>query len=292
MWRGRERSIMSPVRYRQTAAAARVPCAPVDGASTVEDSGRTYTVILADDHDDDRFLVRRALERHGGFRIVAEAQTGAEVIELATHHQPDLVVVDLAMPDVDGLMATSALRTVCPATTVVVLSNFGSTRMERPARLAGASAYLEKSLTPPDLVRGILDALARDRPTVGTEVPALARTILTADGLAPLVARRFVARVLEEWDLRERADEVLLLVSELVTNAVVHAKSDLEVLMRLAPQLLRVEVHDRDPQRVAPLAWTEDQERGRGVALVEAISDVWGIDDEQIGKVIWFEMSV
>jgi anti-sigma regulatory factor (Ser/Thr protein kinase) len=98
--------------------------------------------------------------------------------------------------------------------------------------------------------------------------------------------------VLEEWGLGARRDEVLLLVSELVTNAVVHAKSDLEVVMRHTPQLLRVEVHDRDPRRVAALAWTQDQERGRGVALVEALSDVWGTDDEQIGKVIWFEVGI
>ena len=283
---------MSPADWPQTAPTTRVPCAAVDGASTTGDSGRSYSVIVADDHADDRFLVRRALERNGRFVIVAEVETGAQAIELATQHQPDVVVIDLAMPDVDGLMATSALRSVSPDTTVVVLSNFGSSRMARPARLAGASAYLEKSLAPGELVEGILAALGRERPAVEAEAPALARTILTADGLAPMVARRFVARVLEEWNLLHRSDEILLLVSELVTNAVVHANSDLEVLMRLAPQLLRIEVHDRDPRRVAPLAWTEDQERGRGVALVEALSDVWGTDDEQIGKVIWFEMSV
>lgn len=264
----------------------------MDGVSAVESSERSYSVIVADDHEDDRFLIRRALERNGRFTIVAEAETGTEVIELATAHQPDLVVVDLAMPDVDGLMATTALRAVSAATTVVVLSNFGTGRMAEPARLAGASAYLEKSLPPAELVAGILEALAQERPATGEPDPAVARAILTADGLAPMVARRFVSRVLEEWDLTGRGDEILLLVSELVTNAVVHARSDLEVVMRLARQLLRVEVHDRDPRRVAPLAWTEDQERGRGLALVEALSDVWGAEDEQIGKVIWFEMTI
>ena len=270
----------------------RVPCAMVDGAAQTEGSRRTYSVILADDHEDDRFLIRRALDRRGSFVIVAEAETGEQALDLARTHRPDLVVIDLAMPDMDGLLATAALREAHPGTTVVVLSNFGSSRMEGPARRAGATAYLEKSLPAEALVDAILAALEQELSAPPTETPDLARTILTADGLAPMVARRFVSRVLEEWRLTERCDEVLLLVSELVTNAVVHARSDLEVVMHHAPALLRVEVHDRDPRRVAPLEWTEDQEQGRGVALVEALSDVWGTDDEQIGKVIWFEMAI
>ncbi|GAC1587094.1 MAG: hypothetical protein NVS3B21_01700 [Acidimicrobiales bacterium] len=271
----------------------RVPCPVVDdGGSQPAEKSRRYSVIVADDHEDDRFLIRRALEREGSFDVVAEAHTGAQAVSLATLHQPDLAVVDLAMPDLDGLMTTGALRNASPATTVVVLSNFGSARMADPARLAGAAAYLEKSTPPKALVAAILAALEHTAPEPAAPDPGVARTILTADGLAPMVARRFVTRVLDEWAMSERSDEILLLVSELVTNAVVHARSDLEVVMAHAPGMLRVEVHDRDPRRVVPLAWTEDQERGRGVALVEALSDVWGTDDVDVGKVIWFEITV
>ncbi|GAC1529276.1 MAG: response regulator transcription factor [Acidimicrobiales bacterium] len=274
-------------------APVQVPCPVVDdGGSQPAVGSRRYSVIVADDHEDDRFLIRRALEREGSFEVVAEAHTGAQAVSLATLHQPDLAVVDLAMPDLDGLMTTGALRHASPATTVVVLSNFGSARMANPARLAGAAAYLEKSTPPKELVAAILAALERSSPDPAASDPDLARTILTADGLAPMVARRFVTRVLEDWAMTERSDEILLLVSELVTNAVVHAQSDLEVVMAHAPGILRVEVHDRDPRRVVALAWTEDQERGRGVALVEALSDVWGTDDVDVGKVIWFEITV
>jgi len=102
------------------------------------------TVLLADDVSDLRFLIRLALERTGDFAVVAEAADGAEAIAEAERHQPDIVVLDLSMPVLDGLEALPAILAVAPATRVVVLSGFDAGKMRERVLALGAIAYVEK----------------------------------------------------------------------------------------------------------------------------------------------------
>ncbi len=97
-------------------------------------------VLVVDDTPDLRDLLRMALERRGEFHVVAEASNGREGIELARAHQPDLVLLDISMPVMDGLEALPQIRAACPRAAVVMLSGFGATEMTERALARGPTA--------------------------------------------------------------------------------------------------------------------------------------------------------
>jgi signal transduction histidine kinase len=101
-------------------------------------------VLLADDTPEIRVLVRLALELEGGFEVVGEAGDGVEALHLSDEHQPDAVVIDLAMPVMDGLEAIPAIKKGNPKAKILVLSGFDEAQMKQEALRAGADAYLEK----------------------------------------------------------------------------------------------------------------------------------------------------
>jgi signal transduction histidine kinase len=102
-------------------------------------------VLIADDTPDIRLLLRSSLGLNDAFEVVAEASDGVESIREAARHRPDVVILDLAMPLMDGLEAIPAIRRRSPASRIVVLSVFPSERMATPVLEAGADAYLEKT---------------------------------------------------------------------------------------------------------------------------------------------------
>jgi DNA-binding NarL/FixJ family response regulator len=105
---------------------------------------RLKRVLIVDDVRDLRMLLRMALEQDDAFEVVAEAADGLEAIEQAGLHQPDLVVLDLSMPVLDGLEALPRILESAPEARVAVLSGFDGSRMREPALAAGAVAYIEK----------------------------------------------------------------------------------------------------------------------------------------------------
>ena len=90
--------------------------------------------------------------------VVAEAADGREAIALAEQHQPDVILLDLAMPKMDGLEALPKLREVVPDTKVVVFSGFQESLLERQAHELGAVAYVEKGVDPSTLAEVIRTA--------------------------------------------------------------------------------------------------------------------------------------
>jgi response regulator NasT len=111
-------------------------------------------VLLADDHSGLRWALRGLLEETG-FEVVGESGDGADAVALARLLQPDIVVIDVRMPVLNGLDAAKLIKDRRPATQVVVLSAFESPELERQAREAGAFAYLDKG-TMADRVRRVL----------------------------------------------------------------------------------------------------------------------------------------
>lgn len=102
-------------------------------------------VVLIDDSDDLRLLVRLALEREADFTIVAEAADGEAGVATVAAHKPHLVLLDIAMPVMDGLQALTLIREESPGSIVVMLSAFtvSSGTLER-AKSLGAHGYIEK----------------------------------------------------------------------------------------------------------------------------------------------------
>jgi PAS domain S-box-containing protein len=101
-------------------------------------------VLLADDAEDIRLLLRMTLTTTHGFDVVGEAGDGQQAVHLAAEHSPDVILLDLSMPVMDGLQAIPELRRVSPNTRIVVLSGFDGARMMPVAMELGAHAYIEK----------------------------------------------------------------------------------------------------------------------------------------------------
>ena len=116
-------------------------------------------VVLVDDMAELRTMIRVTLERSGHFTVVGEAGDGQAAIDVVGAEQPDLVLLDVAMPVMDGLEALPHLRRSAPAAKVVMLSAFSEARLGADAAARGASAYLEKGLAPPALVARLLEVL-------------------------------------------------------------------------------------------------------------------------------------
>ena len=102
----------------------------------------TARVLLADDHELVRRLLRRALAAHPGLELVGEASDGSEAVELARELAPDVVVLDLAMPYKDGLQVAGELRSHLPACAIIVFSDQDA---EQAALAAGADRYIGKA---------------------------------------------------------------------------------------------------------------------------------------------------
>ena len=110
------------------------------------------TVLLADDLEEYRRLLRKMLEMDGRFSVIAEAPDGRAAIELARATKPDVVLLDIAMPDMDGLEAIPHIRKAAPGTRVVMLSGFGEEVMSDKSLRLGAHAYVVKGHMTDDLV--------------------------------------------------------------------------------------------------------------------------------------------
>lgn len=245
-------------------------------------------VLLVDDVADVRLVVRRALEQVPDFVVVGEAADGAAAVELAEQERPDLVVLDLSMPGVDGFEALPQIRRVSPASKVVVLSGLPPRGAERRARSAGAVGFLEKGIPSRQLVEELLTVAAL---VEAAEPPsAEERVRLDRDPTAPRAARRFIDETLRRWDCGEAISTIELLVSELVTNALVHANSVADVAIILRGDAIRVEVGDDSPTPPQRRHAEDHEPSGRGIALVDALSSSWGVEGYEDGKVVWFEV--
>ena len=120
-------------------------------------------ILIVDDHEIFRRGLRSLLESREEFDISGEAANGLEAIEKARQLQPDMIVMDVSMPQMDGLQATRLIRREVPGAKILILSQHDSPHMLAAALDAGASAYVTKSQVARCLFLA-LEAVAQDRP--------------------------------------------------------------------------------------------------------------------------------
>jgi DNA-binding NarL/FixJ family response regulator len=113
------------------------------------------TVLLVDDQRLVRAGLRMLLESTPDLTVVAEAADGVEAVRLAAEYHPDLILMDLRMPGMDGATATARIMASQPTTKVLVLTTFDDDEHLYPALAAGASGYLVKDTDPDDLLTAI-----------------------------------------------------------------------------------------------------------------------------------------
>lgn len=116
---------------------------------------KTLRILLADDHELLRRGVRGLLRARRGWRVIGEAANGREAVEKATKLKPGVAVVDVSMPELDGLQATRQIRQASPTTEVVVLTMHESVQMVRRVLEAGALGYVLKSDLAANLVKAV-----------------------------------------------------------------------------------------------------------------------------------------
>jgi len=121
-----------------------------------------FRILLADDHEVVRAGLRALLEEQSGWEVVAEAADGRDAVEKASKLKPDVVVIDIAMPSLNGLEAVRQIVKAVPNTKVLVLTMYDSDPLIQQVLQAGARGYLLKSDAGRDLVSAI-DALRRNK---------------------------------------------------------------------------------------------------------------------------------
>ena len=173
-------------------------------------------VLVADDEAIVRDGLRAIVELEPDLEVVAEAADGAEAVELARRHEPDVALVDIRMPNVDGLEATRRLVSLTVAPRVIVLTTFDHNEYVYEAMRAGASAFLLK-----DVRRGQLtDAIRKVMDGDTLVAPAITRRLIEEFCTRPSARD---ARAKELADLTPRELEVLTLVGRGLSNAEIAA---------------------------------------------------------------------
>ena len=179
---------------------------------------RRLTLVVVDDHEVVRQGLVAMLDRRPGFQVVAEAGTVAEAVEAARRFQPDLMGMDVRLPDGSGIEACREIRAELPETRVVMLTSYPDEEAVIAAIVAGASGYLLKQVRARDLVAA-LETVARGEslldPAVTERVLERVRRIATGgytDELSALTPqeRKILALVAEGKTNKEIAAEVYL----------------------------------------------------------------------------------
>ena len=216
--------------------------------SDEQDKPQTITVLIIDDHQLVREGVRNFLQRLRDITVVGEAGSGQEGLHLASELAPDVVLMDLVMPEMDGVETTRRLKQISPRTQVIVLTSFDDDQHILPAIRAGALSYILKDVGTAALAEAVRKA-ARGEVT-----------------MTPLVAAR-VMRELRQGgqpatqvgaDLSEREIEVLRLIAEGRSNTEIAERlviSEHTVKRHVSNILSKLHLADRT--QAAVYAWRE-----------------------------------
>jgi two-component system, NarL family, response regulator LiaR len=170
-------------------------------------AGSNVRVLIVDDHAIVRKGIRALLSEVDGFEVVGEADNGQEAVQRAEETHPDVIVMDLLMPGMDGIEATRQITSHQPKTRILVLTSFAADNKVFPAIKAGAAGYLLKDSSPDELMRAIRQ-VHRGEPSLH---PTIARKLLQE------IARPAELQPAPET-LTAREMEVLRLIAQGLSN--------------------------------------------------------------------------
>ena len=170
---------------------------------------RPLRLLVVDDHEVVRQGLVSLLDRREHFQVVAEAGTAAEAVEMARKFEPDLVVMDVRLPDGSGIEACREIRAEFPATRVVILTSYPDEEAVLSAIIAGASGYLLKQIRGRDLVSS-LESVGRGDSLLD---PAVTEKVL--DRVRRIATGTYTDEMAQ---LTQQEQKILLLVAEGKTN--------------------------------------------------------------------------
>ncbi len=125
----------------------------VVASETADDRARRHSrIAIADDSNAIRVLLRTLIQLEPDFEFAGEAANGSEAIALAERERPDVLVLDLAMPELDGLQVLDRLRATCPEVVIVVYSGYGASSLRETVRELGAADCIEKGVPPAEFI--------------------------------------------------------------------------------------------------------------------------------------------
>ena len=208
-------------------------------------------ILIADDHAVVREGTRQILEQEPDLDVVAEAIDGEEAVKFAGSFEPDLAIIDIAMPKVDGIEATKQIKALYPNITVLILTAYDDDQFVFGLLEAGAAGYLLKSVRGKELV----DAVRQVHAGESVLHPAIARKVLNR-----FVAAQDKSDVRKEKVLSERETEVLQLATQGLSNQ--------EIADRLFLSLRTVQAH-------VGHIFNKLQVSSRTEAVVRALKEGW-----------------
>lgn len=152
-------------------------------------------ILIADDHDVVRKGLKMLIEEHAGWQVCGEARSGREAVQKCALLHPDVIVMDVSMPDLNGLEATRQIRKACPRTEVLVITLHDSDEMAAEVMDAGARGYVLKSDSDTDLVRAV-EALSQRKPFFTSRITEmfLANRGSRVKGPAEMLRKRLTRR--------------------------------------------------------------------------------------------------
>lgn len=205
--------------------------------------GRTgITIVIADDHEMVRRGLRMTIAAEEDLALLGEATTGQEAVRLVRERQPQVVLLDVQMPDLDGVAAAQAIRQAQPATAVVMLTSFAEDAQLYAALDAGVIGYLLKDISGDDLVEAIRGA-ARGEPQLHPSIALrlMRRRPTSGDPFADLTEReRDVLKSLARGLSNKEIGQALFLTETTVKGYVSTVLSKLGVSDRTQAALIAV----------------------------------------------------
>lgn len=213
---------------------------------TDESAGGEIRVLIVDDHAMVRQGLRTFLDLQDNadwcITVVGEAVNGIEAVALASKTQPDVVLLDLVMPQMDGIQATRKIRDCSPNSRIIILTSFGEEDKVLPAIQAGAQGYLLKDIPPDELVHAIRETYLGNVQLH----PEIAKKLMSAVAAQEVTVSRFVAD--SDNGLTAREQEVLELIADGLSNRDIAGKmfiSEKTVKTHVSNILSKLHLEDR-----------------------------------------------